>query len=516
MSIIFGRRGSANGPGGGGGGAPAWWLSAVTGQVIAIAGGTGFGSTFQNGKRLTDVSLGYNPVNSSSGQQAIISSWSGACVNQAARHYIMNANGGHGDYTGNEGYRIDLTATVPSWLRWNDSTPNTHPGQTWGMLAEVAVHTVTCSGVGPYGPFAEYSLLNPTDYSAQDQTVQDNTLAVASVTGSAGAIFLTLNHNPGTGHTLAFGGNGVVVNGGYIYEDGRCRAMHTQSYQTYADGQIWYAYENAFASGGGGSTAAVFAYNYSDPGVQSALASGTPIPWTFDAGQWTNYGSMSGPVASDGSGAASFGCACFDRMGHRVFAFGGLGFDRTITYVWYVNTQGPSIGQGNSYILGGGNPYADFKWAVCCYDLGIMVASDSSANQRIIVFDLSNVGGAGWATAVTPTGAGYYGDVFGSYPAAGYFAANRSIGVGDPVNIGNTVYKLQVPAGSTYAALVAGTWSWSSTTYGGSSITFDAAETKPLNKFNIIEDMGDGRAALIYCGGVNNPTYVLPVSAAGL
>jgi hypothetical protein len=417
--------------------APAWWANAAVGQWTSVAA-TG---------TLSAVAPSPPVIDSDTGQTAIISSWCGASVDQASGDYIMLANGGHGDYAGNEGYRLSLRTANPAWQRFVEPTPN----------------------------------------------------------GS-----------------IQYTSSGFAVTGA-VNSDGRPRSMHTAAFPVSGDGRIWFGYENAFSSGNGGSMPAMFSFNYNHSALLAARAAGIPLAWDGGMGPWASLG----PVSDTGSGismdtangAASFGCACWDRIGHKVWNFGGLGSDRTRTYVWWLSTSGSTLGQSGSYVLNSGNPYADFIWAVCVYDLGIIVASDS-AHGRLIVFDLKNVGGSNWYTIVNTSGTGYYGGgVSGPFPGAAYIAANHTIAVGDPANIGNTIYRLAVPTTTNSAGTTvynpSGTWVWSTINPGGAVITFPN-DNKTYSKFNIIENMGDGSSALVYCGGVSAPTYVYKVPVSGL
>lgn len=413
---------------------PAWWTALTSGQWAAIAPSSTLAAAAPPAVSDSDT-----------GQSAVISAWSGATVDQANRRFILLANGGHADYAGNEGYRLDLGSATPGWQRFIDPTPNS---------------SLTYDD-SPTGSFA-------------------------------------------------------------LNADGRPRSMHTSGFQCFGDGYVWYPYCNSYSSPSGGSVPGMACFNMNNGSLVQALASAVSLTWDKTAGPWMVLGGIpdtGSGISRDGvTGAASFGVSVFDRVGHRVFGLGGLGSDRTNCYVWYVSTQAGSFGQSVSYILNNGNPYADFRWAVCAYDLNIIVAADG-ANGRIIVFDLTNVGGSGWYQAITPSGSGYYGGgVSGPFPGAGYVAANHMIGVGDPPNIGNTIYKLQVPTKVSSGNTVydpSGTWAWTSSTPGGATVTHPD-DTKPYTRFNIIENMGDNTAALVYIGGVSAPTYVYKVPATGL
>lgn len=57
---------------------------------------------------------------------SVCTAWTGGCINEADREFILLANGGHGDYGGNEGYGCRLGVGSPAWERL--STPATASG----------------------------------------------------------------------------------------------------------------------------------------------------------------------------------------------------------------------------------------------------------------------------------------------------------------------------------------------------------------------------------------------------
>ena len=50
--------------------------------------------------------------------------YSGACTDHARKELLMVANGGHGDYCGNESYALALNVPTPYWYRLVDPTPS--------------------------------------------------------------------------------------------------------------------------------------------------------------------------------------------------------------------------------------------------------------------------------------------------------------------------------------------------------------------------------------------------------
>lgn len=110
------------------GSVPAWFQGLPEKTWTVIAGGNGYGSTFQNGATLASQGPGLMGVScstaaSSGDQSGIIRAWCGAVINQEMRELVLAANGGHGDYWGNEVYALQLDQSVPTWVRLTDPTP---------------------------------------------------------------------------------------------------------------------------------------------------------------------------------------------------------------------------------------------------------------------------------------------------------------------------------------------------------------------------------------------------------
>lgn len=104
--------------------APAWFVNLAERTWTDIAGGTSYsGAAWQKGARLTDVAPSPLP-SGGSGHDGIIKAYNGAQVFQARREYVKAAEGGHGDYTGNEIYALALGDEVPAWKRIWGPTPS--------------------------------------------------------------------------------------------------------------------------------------------------------------------------------------------------------------------------------------------------------------------------------------------------------------------------------------------------------------------------------------------------------
>jgi hypothetical protein len=80
--------------------------------------------------------------------------------------------------------------------------------------------------------------------------------------------------------------------------------------------------------------------------------------------------------------------------------------------------------------------------------------------------------------------------------------------------MGGQIRKLVIPTtGSAYNP--SGQWVWSTISPGGATPTA-AGGQGTYSKWNIVEDMGNGRAAIVFCGGISLPTFVYKVPVAGI
>jgi hypothetical protein len=100
------------------GSAPAWFEALPDRAWTKIASASG--------RRLVDV--GPQPPLTIEGRtlDSIITSWTGACVDQTRGELLMAANGGHAAYAGNECYILRIRSDTPRWHRLNDPTPASH------------------------------------------------------------------------------------------------------------------------------------------------------------------------------------------------------------------------------------------------------------------------------------------------------------------------------------------------------------------------------------------------------
>lgn len=294
----------------------------------------------------------------------------------------------------------------------------------------------------------------------------------------------------------------VTSEGTGLYADGRPRAMHS-TFECFGDGRVWFALQNSVTSGGGGSIMRSVSFDRDILGGAS-----TPAPYATNP--WIVGNSLPlASLATDGT-ALIFGVSAFDRVGHKVWGLGGN--SANITSYWSIDTIGPTRGTITGYAAG--KSFGHFgTWAVVAHDLRILVAGDHLRNA-ICVLDLDNPSGANaWTQVTNVTGTGFFAAGGGGV----YVAKNRTIGIGDPRSIGNAIYRLAIPTKVTNGRVVydpAGQWAWSNSTPAGPAIS--TIGSGAYSKWNIVEDMGDGRSCIVYVPDIAGPTYVYKIPVAGL
>jgi hypothetical protein len=288
---------------------------------------------------------------------------------------------------------------------------------------------------------------------------------------------------------------GISDEGNGLYADGRPRAMHN-TFQCFGDGRVWMPLMNSVTSGGGGSIDKKISWNRDLLGTAA-----TPAPYSTNP--WNDYGAVFGGL---GLTSMIFGVAVFHRYRHRVYGLGGNGANNTTW--WYINTLGPNI--GTSSFFQSGQSFGHWGgWAVCAHDLDIIVAGDHLRNAICVLNCATNT----WTQITNVSGTGFYSSNSGGV----YVAKNRTIGIGHPTALGSSFYRLAIPTTTVNGKIVynaSGQWVWSTISPGGATVTTEAVHT--YSRWNIVEDMGDGRSAIVYCGGIDYPTYVYKIPAAGL
>lgn len=303
--------------------------------------------------------------------------------------------------------------------------------------------------------------------------------------------------------------------------DGRPRAMHNIN-MVWGDDRVWFPMMDSVTGGQGGQTDAVLSFDrYKLGTARSSLAyTGANIgPWTF----WG--------VTNANSNFFGFGGGVFDRYGHQIIGVangsGGFGISWQI-----IPTRGPNIGVSTAFL--DQSIFMEPYWAVCAYDLRIVVIFDGF-NNRVAWLDLNPANAATynkWTVAPTtgpqynPTagGSAFSQGIAGCNGSGNYIARNRCIAVVDPISLNGQIYKLQIPTKlDTYGRVIFdpnATWTWSilsgaAGTPPTGAAAFGGGNTFP-SRCKIVEDMGNGQSALVMTGNYNTPTYVYKIPAAGL
>src|SRR5690606_6714825 len=99
---------------------PPWFAAAPDGARIEVAAGANRSDLqpAQRGACLIDRDPGLYAACDDIG-----GSWTGGCIDQERGEQIFAANGGRGNYCGNEVYALALREEVPTWVRLTDPTP---------------------------------------------------------------------------------------------------------------------------------------------------------------------------------------------------------------------------------------------------------------------------------------------------------------------------------------------------------------------------------------------------------
>jgi hypothetical protein len=405
-----------------------WWSGLAEKTWTRLAGGSGFGSAFQNGATLSSLNpnlpavvAGTASSQGQAGHRGVIIAWCGACVNTSDLEYILAANGGHGDYWGNEVYAFKVNQAVPAWYRLTEPTP-----------------------VG-YTP----------------------------------------------GYLLAPSGTTSVR-----YADGRPRSMHTSSTQVYGNGKVWIMSQCAAAADASGGTN-VWSFNRATLGVGT-----TPLAHNGGAGPWTDLGN---PTPSLNNSGNAFGMSAYDPT--RLHAWGFTGYPNGSKAIVRVDTQTSTL---TTYSSAANVVNADWQsqCAVVAPDLDILVVTDQ-VTTNVYVMSLANPG-AGFTTRSTTglTEPGAYGGP-NAWGAVYHQPSSSSLAMDPRTHTNGQVWKLKIPrAGGAVNLSVP--WEWTKINKNGTvSPTHEVPSAGTYNRFNIVPDMGDGRAALMFTGGTGaGYTYI--------
>jgi len=295
----------------------------------------------------------------------------------------------------------------------------------------------------------------------------------------------------------------VTTQGNGRYADGRPRAMHS-TFETFADGRVWFPLQNSVTSNDGGTVNGMVAFNRDLLGSASS-----PLPWTAaNLGPWEIHAQ---PQPSGiWLGTVIFGVAAFDPVAHKIWALGGNSTNYTM--YWSVDTTGTSLGKVTRYQSN--QPFGHWGgWVAVAPELRVLVAGDH-LKKVITVLDLNSPGS--WKEISNVSGAGYFGQGSGGV----YIAANRTIAIGHPKAIGRTIQTLRIPTKVVNGQTVydsAGQWVWGTRNPGGPTFSMPSGgNNDSYSKWNIVQDMGNGQSAIVVLTDIHTATYVYKVPRAGI
>jgi hypothetical protein len=304
--------------------------------------------------------------------------------------------------------------------------------------------------------------------------------------------------------------------------DGRPRSMHS-SPEIYANGRVWFPILNSVSSGAGGGVNRLMSFNLNHSGLVAARAAGAPLAWTAsNLGPWEDWGqvmdSKTGSVLN--LNTYIFGSSVFDTKTGKIWYLGGKG--EVDVYAISIDTNNVSASsppKTQTWHWAPSFPTGEFDtWTFCADDLRLVVAGDAY-RQHIAVMNADDPS-AGW-TKANVSGTGYYGayqeTVGYVFAGAAYIPQNNCAAIGDPKQIGRTIYKLQIPTKIVSGKKVydpSGTWVWS-TINGGGTGPDNVPGGQTYARWNVIRDMGDGNTAIIVCSDVN-AVHIYKVPSSGL
>jgi hypothetical protein len=290
----------------------------------------------------------------------------------------------------------------------------------------------------------------------------------------------------------------------YIYADGRPRSVHGWQRCVWANDRAWYTYQDA-PGPVGGTGQGVWAFHRAYSGVptapgQAAYSARTVAPWE-------SYGMLTDSASSGGSYMA--GPAIYDSTTNKILSFTG-----NANPLEFYAFDVANANSRTRYTGGLQQVMCDGGWAVACSDLRIGVIGNTHPSHYgsggIAIMSLDALSSSAF-TLVNPTGTFTPNTRYG----AAYHAASKSILLYDPSVTGNQIVKLKIPTNPNGTYNASGTWTYSTLTPTNSP-TIEYLDSSggwrgTYSKFQIIQDMGDGRSAAVVATKVNGPAWVYKI-----
>ena len=436
--------------------APAWFLELPEKTWTPVAGSVG--------ERIADVqpstALGFGAT-----IQTLATAWTGGCVDQERGELVFAANGGHADYAGNEVYACQIRNERPRWYRLNDPTPASM------IKTALSAAVSTSNSVGGQG-------LNPDRYAA-------------------------------------------------MFADGRMRSVHGWHSCQFANGKVWYPHQSS-PSGGGNSSPHAWVFDRGASGIPTS-AGQSPLAWANNSGPWTWLGAThTGSTVLDKQGE-SYGvapCSAYDPVSRLIWTIEG----NTCRLWSSLNTVTREI-KGSSVYPYANNTGSDGMWGTVVRDPKdrwrfLVVPARYRKGLHVLNLKAANPYAESAWSVVEVSDTTVLTDTTGC--GAVFHAPSRSILLGNPIgnygSLGGEVIAIRVPV-NTDGSYAGGVWKVSRVAAGSGSINPAAGvrgtppsseQNGAWSKFNLIEDMGNGQAALVVCLAVDQPTYVYKLPMIGV
>lgn len=278
---------------------------------------------------------------------------------------------------------------------------------------------------------------------------------------------------------------------GTAYSDGKPRAYHGWNRDVFLAGRVWFEPEGTYKNGW--RQTAQWSWN------KRAAAALGGYPLTIAQSPYTSHGD---PMPTKGGNMETQGGpSAPDPVSWRVWNVANQGANNNGEAYWWMHAGTLATGRLPLTIGQGGNGH--INWAVVLDDLRVLVIGAEEGYINII-----NLRSPTTVIVATPSGTGAYISGVGAH----YHRKSRAILCWD--GYANFIRKLVVPANP----LGTTGWAWSNVAVGGPTLptTHDGTNRGAYGKFNMVENMGDGRSALVTYQNVNNAAYVIPLPFAGV
>jgi hypothetical protein len=272
-----------------------------------------------------------------------------------------------------------------------------------------------------------------------------------------------------------------IEHGTGAYSDGNIRSYHGYGRTVWGDGKIWTQPEGMWKNGGRCTSQWSF--------DRDSLGTG-PFPVSAAAAPWTNHGEAM--PTWGGNLETQQGPSAYDRIDNIVWNIAHQGSNSLGQSVWSVDCD---TGTASRHALDLGDAGNGFPtWAIVAHDLRLLIIGCSQGFLNLVDLDAPTAL-VQKSTSGTPTawalGAG-----------AVYHQPSRAVFCWD--GYGTSLRKLKIPADP-----ISGSWVWSEVTAAGGGATPSSSPAAgAFGKFNIVDDMGNGQAALVVVNAIDEPTYV--------